>query len=172
MATDSLNPVLLQSYFDAEVVRFAEELLTPSPDRSSRLGVEPVPRRFHGKSYSELFTAMIGLYGVVVMGLYRAVSGGGPGLLLAARACSTLPPAPPLLQRRALGAPLSYVYTTPDPATVLYSTEEDEDLMYVLTSRPLFTGPEALAPHEVSVASQPAFAPTTTTTTTTMALRR
>ena len=77
VATDSLNPILLQSYFDAEVVRFAEELLTPSPERSSRLLVEPVPRRFHGKTYSFLAASLLKSYSVVVMGLYRTVSRNG-----------------------------------------------------------------------------------------------
>lgn len=121
---DSLHAVLASAYYNKDIVPFAEELMSPSPGRASRLITEPVPRRFHGRPYVELWRAMSERYDAVVVGLYRCN-------------CSK-------------GAPLPYVYTNPLPTTTLLSDDSGEDLMYVLTRRPLFTGPQAVEPRELS----------------------
>jgi voltage-gated potassium channel Kch len=123
VASDTLHTILVQSWYDREVVRFAEELVSPNPDQCSRLIQEPVPARFHGKQFSELFFEMLHKYGVIVLGLYRS--------------------------KVVHNAPLPYVFTAPPPDTLLFSTPADEDLMWVLSPRPLFSGPFALAPEEL-----------------------
>ena len=128
LASDALHTVLVQSFFDPEVVHFAEELLTPSPEQASRLLLEPVPRRFHGKTWGVLFLDLLDNYDAVALGLYRC--------------------------RRPCDAPLPYVVTNPDVDAKLYSAEDDEDMIYVLAKRPLFSGPYAAAP-DMLVGTEP-----------------
>ena len=107
---DTLSTGLVQAFFDNSAVRFSEELLSPSPDKASRLIFEPVPRRYHQRPFSELFIDYLTRYGVLVMGLYRC--------------------------RSALKAPLHYVVTGPPPETLLFSDETDEDCCYILSPYP------------------------------------
>ena len=86
-------------------VRFVEELLVPSPERSSRLLLEPVPRRYHGYKWSDFYVDLNARFGVVVLGLYRC--------------------------RTPCDAPLPYVLTCPPPDTVLYSADDDEDMVSI-----------------------------------------
>jgi len=110
-ASSSLHTILCQAYFAPETMRFADELLSPDPGAASRLMVEPIDFSYHGKSFGELFQDMLMKHDVVVVGLYRC--------------------------RSALGSPLCYVYTGPVPQAVLYSTKEDRDMMYILSTGPI-----------------------------------
>lgn len=120
---DILHTTLVTAYYDPETIRFAEELVCPDPGEGSRLFTEPVPRRFHSKPFRWLFSEMLGRYGAIVVGLYRCPA--------------------------AAGSSLPYVYTCPAANAPVFSTDEQEDMMYVLASRPLFVGPHALAPQEL-----------------------
>ena len=125
-ASNSLHTILCQAYFAPETMRFADELLSPDPGAASRLMVEPVNFSYHGKRFGQLFHDMLTHLGIVVVGLYRC--------------------------RSALGSPLCYVYTGPDPQTVLYSTEADRDMMYILSTRPL---PQEDLAHKHQAQTQP-----------------
>ena len=120
---DTLQTFLVSAYFNPEISRFAEQLLMPDPKYGSRLICEPVPRRFHGRTYRDLWREMLSLYDAVVIGIYRS--------------------------KAAAGALLPFVYLTPMPNAPLYSAEDDEDLMYVLSRQPLFVGQNARAKGEL-----------------------
>ncbi len=119
-ASSTLHTILCQAYFAPETMRFADELLSPDPGAASRLMVEPVPFHFHGKQFGELFHCMMDQHDAVVVGLYRC--------------------------RSALGSPLCYVYTGPEPSTLLYSAQHDRDLMYILSTRPVHQEPPSNKP--------------------------
>lgn len=120
---DLMHTFLCAFYFNPEMIHFAGALLRPDPGRGSRLLVEPLPRRFHNVKFGDMWKEMMSLYGVTVIGLYRS--------------------------RLAAGAPMSYVYMSPSYHTPLYSTEEDEDLLYCLSPQPVFQGQNAIAPDEL-----------------------
>jgi hypothetical protein len=121
---DLMHTFLCAFYFNPEMVHFADALLCPDPGRASRLLVEPLPRRFHKAKFGDMWKEMMTLYGVTVIGLYRS--------------------------RLAAGAPMSYVYMSPPFDTPLYSTDEDEDLLYCLSPQPVFQGQNAMAPSELA----------------------
>jgi hypothetical protein len=122
---DSLPTILVANYFDRNVSKFANELLMPDPGGGgARLILEPVPRRFHARTYGELVNEMLTLYDAVVLGLFRS--------------------------RLAAGSPLPYVLTAPPARCPLFSTDEEEDCMYVLAHQPLFVGANARAPRELA----------------------
>ena len=122
---DSLPTILVANYFDKNVSKFANELLMPDPGGGgARLILEPVPRRFHARTYGELVNEMLTLYDAVVLGLFRS--------------------------RLAAGSPLPYVLTAPPARCPLFSTDEEEDCMYVLAHQPLFVGANARSPRELA----------------------
>jgi hypothetical protein len=120
---DTLQTFLVSAYFNSEISRFAEQLLLPDPKYGSRLLCEPVPRRFHKRTYRDLWLEMLTLYDAVVIGIYRS--------------------------KTAAGSLLPFVYLTPLPGAPLYSADDDEDQMYVLSRQPLFVGQNAKAPNEL-----------------------
>jgi len=120
---DLMHTFLCSFYFNPEMIHFASALLRPDPGRGSRLLVEPLPRRFHNVKFGDMWKEMMSMYGVTVIGLYRS--------------------------RLAAGAPMSYVYMSPPFNTPLYSTDEDEDLLYCLSPQPVFQGQNSIAPDEL-----------------------
>jgi hypothetical protein len=113
------------SYYSPTSVRIVEAMLAPDPDMGACLICEPLPRRFHNKTFGELAAELRS------DPRYRA-------------------PLPIALYRpqKALAAPLDFLVLHPEPGTLLFSTPEGEDLVYFFALQPVWCGQHAAAPGE------------------------
>lgn len=107
LATEGLHTILCQAFYNPEVMRFAEQLLSPASDgESSRLSQIPCPVQYHGVSYDAMVIEMLEVHGVVVVGLYRSSTSLGRGN----------------------ESPLPYVYMAPKRDAIVHRL----DFLYIL----------------------------------------
>lgn len=114
------------SYFNPTAMRVVEQMIASDPDLGSAMIVEPLPRRFHGRTFGQLREDLI------LDPRYRA-------------------PIPFALYRpqKAVLSPLDAFILHPAPSTVLYSTASGEDLVYFFALQPVWLGPHACAAGEL-----------------------